>query len=64
MSEREGGGVRVRNGMLVVEGEQIGHCCRDLARWCTIRYREKMLAVCVSTVLSVCLRVVDQGIYN
>ena len=26
----EGGGVRVRNGMLVVEGEQIGHCCRDL----------------------------------
>ena len=45
MSEREGGGVRVRNGMLVVEGEQIGHCCRDLARWCTIRYREKMLAV-------------------
>ena len=50
MSEREGGRVRVRNGMLVVEGEQIGHCCRDLARWCTIRYREKMLAVCVSTV--------------
>ena len=36
MSEREGGGVRVRNGMLVVEGEQIDHCCRDLARWCTI----------------------------
>ena len=29
MSEREGGGVRVRNGMLVVEGEQIGHCCRE-----------------------------------
>ena len=23
MSEREGGGVRVRNGMLVVEGEQM-----------------------------------------
>ena len=50
MSEREGGGVRVRNGMLVVEGEQIGYCCRDLVRWCTIRYREKMLTVCVSTV--------------
>ena len=26
MSEREWGGVRVRNGMLVVEGEQIGYC--------------------------------------
>ena len=52
MSEREGGGDRVRNGRLVVEGEQIGYsnCCRDLARWCTIRYREKMLTVCVSTV--------------
>ena len=52
MSEREGGGwgVRVRNGMLVVEGEQIGYCCRDLARWCTVRYREKMLTMCVATV--------------
>ena len=50
MSEREGGGVRVRNGMLVVEGEQICYCCRDQVRWCTIRYREKMLTVCVSTV--------------
>ena len=50
MSERDGGGVRVRNGMLVVEGERIGYCCRDLTRWCTIRYREKMLTVCVSTV--------------
>ena len=29
MSERGGGGVRVRNGMLVVEGEQIGYCCHD-----------------------------------
>ena len=25
MSESEGGGARVRNGMLVVEGEQIGN---------------------------------------
>ena len=50
MSEREGGGVRVRNGMLVVEGKQIGCCCRDLLRWCTIRSREKMLTVCASTV--------------
>ena len=50
MSEREGGGVRVRNGMLVVEVEQIGYCCRGLARWCTIRYREKMLTVCVFTI--------------
>ena len=51
MSEREGGkgggGARVRNGMLVVEGEQIIYCCRDLARWCTIRYREMMLTVWV-----------------
>ena len=67
MSEREGGGVRVRNGRLVVEGEQIGYCCRDQARWCTIRYREKMLTVCVCVCfhcMSVCLRVVDQGIYQ
>ena len=38
MSEREGGGgggARVRNGMLVVEGEQIGYCCRsDIGRRC------------------------------
>ena len=49
MSEREGGGVRVRNGVLVVEGKQIDYCRRDLARWCTIRYRERMLTVCVTT---------------
>ena len=49
MSYREGGGVRVRNGMLVVEGEQKIYCCRELSRCCTIRYREEMLTVCVST---------------
>ena len=32
MSEREAGGVSVRNGRLVVEGEQIDYCCWDLAR--------------------------------
>ena len=52
MSEREGGRVRVRNGMLVVEGEQNNDSLlllrpRNVAR---LDYRERMVTVCVSTV--------------
>ena len=64
MSEREGGGVSFRNGMLIVEEEQIGYCCRDLTRWCTIRYREEDADCVCFHCMSVCLRVVDQGIYK
>ena len=67
MSEREGGGVRVRNGMLVhvVEGRRTdrpllprpGKVVHDQTKG------EDVGCACFHC-LSVCLRVVDQGIYK